>query len=54
MDRCPNCGSTAQFKIKDVMVCDTYVQITYTCGCGVETQTRRKKDECINSTRKNG
>ena len=31
--KCPNCGSSAQVRILNVMICDTYVQIDYKCGC---------------------
>lgn len=47
MERCPICGSTAQFKVHDILVCDTYVEITYTCGCGVTTVTRLTKEQFL-------
>jgi hypothetical protein len=46
MIKCPNCGSTAQVRIIDIMICDTYVEITYQCGCTpYQTVTRMKKEE---------
>ena len=33
MVRCPNCGSSSQVRILNVMICDTYVGVEYTCGC---------------------
>ena len=47
MIKCPNCGSTAQVRILNVMMCREYVEVEYTCGCllhsgeGAKTATTR-------------
>ena len=45
MMKCPNCGSTAQVKLKEIFQADTYVQITWVCGCGTEQVTRMSYEE---------
>ena len=40
MIKCPNCGSTAQVKLKKIFQAYTYVEITWVCGCGTEQVTR--------------
>ena len=36
--RCPNCGSTSQLRITEIMSCDNYVEVSYTCGCTYDTK----------------
>ena len=45
MIKCPNCGSTAQVKLKEIFQADTYVEITWVCGCGTEQVTRISYEE---------
>ena len=45
MIKCPNCGSTAQVKLKEIFQADKYVQITWVCGCGTEIVTRLSYEE---------
>lgn len=45
MIKCPNCGSTAQVKLKEIFQADKYVQITWACGCGTEQVTRLSYEE---------
>jgi hypothetical protein len=45
MVKCPNCGSTAQVKLKEIFQADKYVQITWVCGCGTEIVTRLSYEE---------
>jgi transcription elongation factor Elf1 len=45
MIKCPNCGSTAQVKLKEIFQADKYVQITWVCGCGTEQVTRMSYEE---------
>lgn len=45
MIRCLNCGSTAQVKLKEIYQADTYVQITWECGCGTEIVTRMSYEQ---------
>ena len=44
MTRCPNCGSTAQFKEYGKMETEDIIVQIHTCGCGYRHQTYWKKD----------
>lgn len=54
MIKCPNCGSTAQVKLKEISQADTYVQITWVCGCGTEQVTRLSYEEYAKGKWKRG
>lgn len=45
MIKCPNCGSAAQVKLKEIFQADKYVQITWVCGCGTEQVTRMSYED---------
>lgn len=45
MIKYPNCGSTAQVKLKEIFQADNYVEITWVCGCGVEQIVRMSYEE---------
>ena len=47
--RCPNCGSTAQYKLTRKVEVDGYLYLTYTCGCGA-TAERVYRIESFNIT----
>lgn len=47
MIKCPNCGSTAQVKLKEIYQADKYVQITWVCGCGTEQVTRMSYEDYV-------
>ena len=54
MVKCPNCGSTAQVKLKEIFQADTYVEITWVCGCGTEQVTRISYEEYAKGEWKRG
>lgn len=47
--RCPNCGSSAQYKLTRKVEVDGYLYLTYTCGCGA-TAERVYRIESFNIT----
>jgi hypothetical protein len=54
MIKCPNCGSTAQVKLKEIFQAEKYVQITWVCGCGTEIVTRLSYEEYAQGKWKGG
>ena len=47
VDRCPNCGSTAQIKLAYEGMTSTSLSRTYKCGCGASVTIVYKKVETI-------
>lgn len=47
MMKCPNCGSSAQFKMIDFMNCKDEKIEQYRCGCGATAEVIYKKVETI-------
>lgn len=46
-ERCPNCGSTAQFKIIYKGETSHHLYRKYKCGCGVSAEITYKKVEVV-------
>ena len=47
MDKCPNCGSTAQIKLAYEEMTSISLSRTYKCGCGASVTIVYKKVEVI-------
>ena len=47
MDKCPNCGSTAQIKLAYEGMTSISLSRTYKCGCGASVTIVYKKVEVI-------
>lgn len=47
MDKCPNCGSTAQFRLAYEGATSTSLSRTYKCGCRASVTIVYKKVEVI-------
>lgn len=47
VDKCPNCGSTAQIRLAYEGMTSTSLSRTYKCGCGASVTIVYKKVETI-------
>lgn len=47
VDKCPNCGSTAQIRLAYEGVTSISLSRTYKCGCGASVMIVYKKVEAI-------